>query len=135
MRLLITFCIGIAATLAWQSYGDTARRIIADSYPRLSWLAPETAVAQTPADTTAPTALDRAQQEQLKAMSLAMAAVRERVDDLVAQFAAGQQQMTLDFTAKLQATERDLLDKISLVASQPAAAPVRRPAPPQAQAR
>jgi hypothetical protein len=133
MRLLITFCVGIAATLAWQTYGDTARRIIADSYPRLSWLAPETAVAQTAADTIAPTAVDRAQQEQLKETSLAVAAVRERVDELVAQFAAGQQQMTLDFTAKLEATERDLLDKISVLASQPPAAPVRRPVPPQAQ--
>jgi hypothetical protein len=135
MRLLITFCVGIAATLAWQSYGDTARRIIADSYPRLSWLAPETAVAQTTADMIAPTAPDRAQQEQLKEMSLAVAAVRESVDELVAQFTAGQQQMTLDFSAKLEATERNLLDKISLLPSQPAAAPVRRPAPPQAQVR
>jgi hypothetical protein len=135
MRLLITFCVGIAATLAWQSYGDTARRIIADAYPQLSWLAPETAVAQTAAERIAPTAVDRAQQEQLKEMSLAVVAVRERVDELVAQFAAGQQQTTLDFTAKLQATERDLLDKISLLAAQPAAAPVRRPAPPQAQVR
>jgi hypothetical protein len=134
MRLLITFCVGIAATLAWQSYGDTARRIIADAYPRLSWLAPETAVAQAVADRIAPTAVDRAQQDELKEMSLAVAAVRERVDELVAQFAAGQQQMTLDFTAKLQATERDLVDKISLLAAQPAAAP-RRPAAPQAQVR
>jgi hypothetical protein len=135
MRLLITFCVGIAATLAWQSYGNTARRMIADSYPRLSWLVPETAVAQTPAGMIAPTALDRAQQEELKEMSLAVAAVRERVDELVAQFAAGQQQMTLDFTAKLQATEQDLLDRISPLASQPAAAPVRTSAPPQAQVR
>ena len=135
MRLLITFCAGIAATLAWQFYGDTARQMIADSYPQLGWLAPATAVAQSAPDTTVPAAFDRAQQEELKAMSLALTAVRDRVDELAAQFAASQQQMTLDFTAKLEATERDVLDKISLHSPQPAAAPVRRPVPPQAQAR
>jgi hypothetical protein len=126
--------------LAWQSYVDTARRIIANSYPRLSWLAPETAVVQTAADMMALAAFDRAQQgqlkqEQLKQVSRAVAAVRERVAEGVAQFAAGQQQMTLDFTAKLQTTERDFLDKISLLPSPPAAARVRRPVPPQAQVR
>jgi hypothetical protein len=39
-RLLIAFCIGIVATLAWQSYGGAAREMIANSSPRLSWLAP-----------------------------------------------------------------------------------------------
>src|SRR5712671_3025843 len=39
-RFLITFCIGVAAALAWQSYGDAARQIIASSYPQLGWLAP-----------------------------------------------------------------------------------------------
>jgi len=43
MRLLIVligFCFGIGATLAWQSYGDDARRTIARSHPKLGWLAP-----------------------------------------------------------------------------------------------
>ncbi len=30
-RFLITFCSGIAATLAWQSYGDAPRKMIANS--------------------------------------------------------------------------------------------------------
>ena len=46
MRFLIAACVGVVATLAWQSYGDTARQIIANSHPQLSWLAPEAAVAQ-----------------------------------------------------------------------------------------
>jgi hypothetical protein len=41
-RFLIAFCIGVAATLVWQSYGDAARQIIANSYPQLRWLAPQT---------------------------------------------------------------------------------------------
>ena len=39
-RFLITFCSGIAATLAWQWYGDAAREMIAKSYPQLGRLAP-----------------------------------------------------------------------------------------------
>src|SRR5262245_6581377 len=47
-RFLIIFCIGIAATLAWQSYGDAARETIANSSSQLGWLAPQTApLAQT----------------------------------------------------------------------------------------
>jgi len=42
-RFLIAFCIGVAATLAWQSYGDAAREIIASSHPQLGWLAPQAA--------------------------------------------------------------------------------------------
>jgi hypothetical protein len=34
-RLLIAFCIGIVATLAWQSYGGAVREMIANSSPRL----------------------------------------------------------------------------------------------------
>jgi hypothetical protein len=37
-RFLATACIGVAATLAWQSYGDTARQMIASAAPQLSWL-------------------------------------------------------------------------------------------------
>src|SRR5690242_1182065 len=44
-RFLIAFCVGVAATLAWQSYGDAARETIASSYPQLGWLAPQAAQA------------------------------------------------------------------------------------------
>src|SRR5215831_17505417 len=40
-RFLIVFCVGVAGTLAWQSYGDAARQMIANSYPLLGWLAPQ----------------------------------------------------------------------------------------------
>jgi hypothetical protein len=45
-RFLMTFCIGVGATLAWQSHGDAARKIVARSYPQLGWLAPRAAVVQ-----------------------------------------------------------------------------------------
>jgi hypothetical protein len=37
-RFLVAACFGVAATLAWQSYGGTARQMIADLAPQLSWL-------------------------------------------------------------------------------------------------
>jgi hypothetical protein len=127
-RILITFCIGVAATLAWQSYGDAAREIIANSYPQLGWLAPQAAVAQTVPATIVPAAASPGQQE-LKAMSLDLAAVRQKIDQL----AASQQQMTRDFTMKLQAAEQDILEKISVPPAQPVTAPARKPVPPSLQ--
>src|SRR3977135_2056299 len=43
---LIMFFIGVAAPLAWQSYGDAAKEMIANSYPQLSWLAPQAAAPE-----------------------------------------------------------------------------------------
>jgi hypothetical protein len=129
MRLLITFCVGVFATLAWQSYGDTARERIAVLYPELGWLAPQAADAQTVSDTVAP-AIASLNQQELKTISLGLAAVRQRVDQL----AANQQQIARDFTTKLQAAEQGILDKISGSPPQPTAAPVRKPVPAQAQA-
>src|SRR5713226_9372130 len=52
VRFLIMFCIGVAATLAWQSYGAAARERIASSYPQLGWLAPQAArIARSAPDT------------------------------------------------------------------------------------
>jgi hypothetical protein len=127
-RLLITFSIGVGATLAWQSYGDAARQMIANSSPRLDWLAPRP--AQTASDTAAPVARATLSPEllQLKAMTGSLEAMRQRVEQLAAQLAAGQQQMAGDI-AKLQAAEQDIFNKISAPAPRPAAPPARKPAP------
>jgi hypothetical protein len=127
-RFLITFCIGVAATLAWQSYGDAAREMIANLHPQLGWLAPRTApVAQTAPNTVAPGALSP-EQLQLKAMQDSVAAVRQSVDQLTAQFAAGQQQTAGDI-ANLRAAYQDILHKISAPPPRPAAPPARKPVP------
>jgi hypothetical protein len=47
-RFLIAFCIGVAATLAWQSYGDATRKMIASSSPQLGRSAPQAAPEATP---------------------------------------------------------------------------------------
>ena len=36
-RYLVAICIGVAAILAWQSYGEAAKRIIATKAPELAW--------------------------------------------------------------------------------------------------
>jgi hypothetical protein len=131
-RFLIIFCIGVGATLAWQSYGDVARAMIADSFPQLGWLAPQAAPQATPhaqiaSDTVAlatPSATPP-ELQQLKEMSLLFATIRRSVDQL----AANQQQMAGDI-AKLLADQQELLQKSSAPAPRPAAAPARKPAPP-----
>ena len=93
-RFLITFCIGGASTLAWQSYGDAARAMIANSYPQLGWLAPQAEpVAQNVPETIALVA-PSFDQQQLNAMSLDLDAVRQSVDRIATSIAASQEQMT-----------------------------------------
>jgi len=112
-RFLITFCIGVAVTLAWQSYGDAAREMIVNSYPQLGWLAPqaepaaqnapETITLVAPAAPAAPS-LD---QQPLSAVLLHLDAVRQSVDRI----AAGQEQMTRNvdqLAAAQEQTTREL---------------------------
>ena len=115
-RFLIMFCIGVAATLSWQSYGDAAKEMIANSSPQLSWLAPQAAAPEMA--TPAPPATPSPDLQQLKEMSLGLAAVRQSVDQL----AAGQQEIAGNI-AKLQA-------EIAAPPPRPAVAPPRKPAPP-----
>jgi len=133
MRLLITFCIGVAVTLVWQSYGDAAREMIANSSPQLGWLAPQDAVAQTASPTMAQTVPSADQQQLIKEMSADLAAVGEKVDQLAAQVAASQEQTARDFATKLQTAEQDIIGRMSTPPQQSAAAPARKPVPPPSQ--
>jgi hypothetical protein len=131
MRFIFTFGIGILATLAWQTYGDTAREMIAGSYPQLIWLSPRAAAAQ-PVVTTTSAPARPTDAQQMQELSIRLADMRQRVDQLSQQLASSQEQVTRDIGAKLAAAERDILDKIA--AAQPRTeATVRKPAtPPQA---
>jgi hypothetical protein len=131
-RFLIVFCIGVAATLAWQSYGDAARAMIANASPQLGWLAPQAApvaqtapVAQAASEAPAPAA---AALPDLQPLALGLASVRQSVDQLAAQLADGQRQMGGDI-AKLQADEQKILHKLSAAPPRPAADPAHKPAP------
>ena len=135
-RFLVVFCIGVATTLAWQSYGDTARAAIANSSLQLGWLAPHTApVVPTTPDVAAPAT---AASPELQQLVIGLAFVRQSIDQLAAQFAANQRQMA-DDTAKLQSNEQEILHKLSATPPR-SAPPARKPEPmpppsPSAQAR
>jgi hypothetical protein len=145
-RFLITFCVGVATTLAWQSYSDAAREMIANSVPQLGWLAPQAApVERSVPDAIAPAAssMSAADPQQLNPVSPDFDAVRQSVDRIAAgqeqitrtvdQLAAGQEQMAREIN-KLQAIEQYMLYKNSeppprpAAAPAPAAKPVPRPA-------
>jgi hypothetical protein len=127
-RGLLIFSIGIGATLAWQSYGDAARAMLANSSPQLGWLAPQTApLAQTTPSMVVPPAADTASSD-LQQLTAALASMRQSVDQLAAQLAAGQQQVA-DNIAKLRADEQKILQKLSATPPGATAAPARKPAP------
>src|SRR5262252_5938360 len=139
VRFLVTFGIGVGATLVWQSYGDAAREMIANSAPQLAWLGPQSPpVAQNAADPIEPASPAAAAPDpQLNAVALDLEAVRQSVDRIatsqeqltrtVDQLAAGQEQMTRD-VAKLHAIEQYILYKNSEAPPRPAPAAVPRPA-------
>jgi hypothetical protein len=150
-RYLVALCIGVAAILAWQSYGEAAKQIIATRAPELGW-SPEAkqriaswmqqlgwtkpAVVESkaaPVTQTAPmvaakqptTALDPQQVQQIKAD---VGAVREAVERKLAemrktveQLAAGQELMVREVD-RLQAANEEILAKIPTP-------PPKRPAP------
>ena len=150
-RFLIAFCIGVAATFGWQSYGDAAREMIVNSYPQLGWLAPHAEpVAQNAPDmiavaVRAATSLD---QQKFDALSLDLDAVRQSIDRIATSIAAGQEQMTRriehsierntdrlatgqDETTReisdLQTFEQYVLHRISTLPPRPAPATVSKP--------
>jgi len=131
-RFLVVFCSGVAATLAWQLYGDAARAMIANSSPQLGWLAPQTApVAQTaPVKQTAPevVAPAAAASPDLQRLVFNLASAHQSIDQLAAQLATDQRQMAGDI-AKLQADEQEILHKLSATPPRPATAPTPKPAP------
>lgn len=142
LRLLITFCLGVGATVAWYSFGDSLRETIAGASPQLAWIAPQpSSMAQPGSDsaTSAAPSLD----QQLSAASIDIDAVRQNVDRIatsqeqivrsIGQLTTGQEQLTKEI-AKLQAVEQYILYKNSepppTRSPPPAPAPVRRPAAP-----
>ena len=147
-RYLVAICIGVAAILAWQSYGEAAKQIIATRAPELGWspeakqmiaswtlgwtkppasfekIAPETVAPKAP---PAPT-LDPAQMQQI---TQSLAAVRETLQEL----AGSQNSMARDI-ARLESAVAEILLKIPEPPPQAPAAPARKPpaSPPSSRA-
>jgi hypothetical protein len=126
-RFCIAVLIGVGATLGWQSYGDTARQMLAVRAPELAWMLPVSATkSQVAAVTPAIPAV------QLEPLASSLEIVRRSVEQL----AAKQEQMAQNIAA-LQAIDEDIRQKVSSpppALAQPAAAiPQPKPAQPRAQ--
>ena len=138
-RFLLAVLIGVAATLAWQSYGDATKQVIATKAPELGWSPeakqmiaswtlgwtkpPVVESKAAPVAQTAPiaTSLDP---EKLRQMAQNLAEVRETVQEL----AAGQNQVTREID-KLESAVVEILMRMPEPPPQPPAAPARKPTP------
>src|SRR5258705_705609 len=142
-HIVIPFCVGAVAIMAWQSYGDAARKIIASSYSQAGWLAPRTAPIAYSAPGTTGLAAQAAlslDQPRLNAISLDLDAMRQTVDRIavneeqitrnVEKITSGQDQMTREIS-RLQAIEQH---KNSEPPPPSAPASARQPLPRSAQA-
>jgi len=136
-RFLTTFCVGVGATLAWQSYGDAAREIIANAYPQLGWLAPQAELNRPDTiELVAPVAVSGDQQQ----LSLDLDAVRQGVDRIAADIAVIQEQISRSAdrnateeiahnVAQLAAAQEQMTGEITKLQAVATPAPVRSPGP------
>jgi hypothetical protein len=151
---LLAICIAVAATVAWQSYGQPAKQMIATSAPKLGWSpeakqmianwvqqlgwtkqsggseSPPPTVANLSKAPPAPS-FDPQQLQQIEAHIAAMQQAVERqlgqVRVTVQQLTASQDQIVREITG-LQAADEAMLAKIP--APSPRPAPTRKPTPP-----
>ena len=139
-RYLVAILIGVAATLAWQSYGESAKQTIATRAPELGWspqakqmiatsiqwigwTKPPAGPEASPVAQTAST-IPSLDPRQVQQMTQNLEALRQTTDQL----AGGQDQMRRDI-ARLEAAVAELIVKIPEPPAQPSVAPVR-PVPP-----
>jgi hypothetical protein len=156
VRYLVAICIGVAGTLAWQSYGEATKQIIATRAPELGWspeakqmiaswvqqlgwtkplAGPENAAVRSPH--AAPAAQSAPQTVTPKA-PVAPSVDPEQVQQItqglaalrqtVEQVAAAQDQIAREIKQVL-AADMELLSKIPAPPPQPPAAPARKPMP------
>ena len=129
-RFFIAVLIGAGATLAWQSYGDAAMKMVRTEAPSLAWLLPVSA-AKPSLDDQGSTAA-AASSPQLERLELSLLMVRRGVDQLdamVEQLSAKQDQL---------AVKQDQMSHIAVLKSleprpQSRAVPPRKPPQPTAQ--
>ena len=128
-RFLVAFCIGVIATLVWQSCSDAARQLVESSSLQLGGLAP---IAQPAPEVIAQVTFAAASLDEQR-----LAAGQQNVDQLAASqpwmnptvvpLASPQEHIALAFASLQQTerhTERHTASKISV--------PVPRPAPAEA---
>jgi hypothetical protein len=116
--LPIAFCVGVAATLAWQSYGDAAREIVANAYPQLGWLAPQGEPVTQNAPAVVAVAATAFDQQQLNAIAIDLEAMRQSIDRIAPGIVAGQEQMARNIDRIAAAQEQLARTVGQLTASQ-----------------
>jgi hypothetical protein len=107
-RYSIVLLIGIGATLAWQSYGDEAIKVVRTEAPSSAWLLPVSMAKPPPADQGSTTAA--ASSPQLERLELSLLILRRSVEQvalMVEQLSAKQDQMAQNI-ATLQSTEQNV---------------------------
>src|ERR1051326_4029141 len=142
IRYLIACCLGVGGTLAWQSYGDAAKQTIAtwgaEHGLPTAWLSngegtnanpprPERMQAVAAAHALGRPDGSASDLQQLKTMTLGLAATLTTMRERIEQLAGGQAQTASDIT-KLQAAEQEIRQKISALAPRPAVAAPSKPA-------
>ncbi len=115
IRFFTAVLIGVAGTLVWQSYGDTAQQMIAREIPLLAWF------ISVPASNSPPTPQSLDPQHP-KAMAGDLAALRQAIE----QVATRQEQLSREI-AELQTAQDELRRTISAPLWS-ATAPARKPA-------
>jgi hypothetical protein len=146
-RYLVAICIGVAGTLAWQSYGDAAKQVIATRAPEFGWspeakqviaswtvgstkppASPEKIAPEAVASSKTPPApsVDPAQVQQI---AQSLTALRETVE----QIAASQDQTSREM-ARVESAVAELILKFPEPSAQPPAAPEHKPVLPSLRA-
>jgi hypothetical protein len=144
-RYLVAILIGVAVTLAWQTYGDATKQIIATKAPelgsspeakqmiaswidQLGWTRPPTGSEKqaTSVAQTAPAA-SSIDPEKVQQMARDLATLRQTVEQL----AGGLDQVTREI-GKLESADAEILAKITAAPPppRPVAAPARKPTAP-----
>jgi hypothetical protein len=125
-RFLVAFCIGVIATLAWQSCSDAARQLVEASSLQFGGSA---AIGQTTQDVTAPatfaaSSLDKQHLAAVQENVDQRAASQHQVNLSVVRLASAQEQIARAFDS-LQ-IERQTISKISVPLPRPAPAEMRK---------
>jgi hypothetical protein len=157
-RFLIVAFIGVGCTLAWQSYGEAAKKKLASWAPPIGWVRLGPGLKPSPgagfvAEQPSPAAVQESVPDSSQAASAAQAApdiatptapaapspeVQQQLEAMARDLAAlrqsvdqltiGQEQMARDI-ASLQAAEKDTRHRTSALPPKPTPAPAPKPPP------
>jgi hypothetical protein len=150
-RYLLAICIGVAGTLAWQSYGEATKQIIATRAPELGWspetkqmiaswiervgwtrppVGPENTTAETVASTSKEPATPSLQQ--IQELRADIAGMRQTLETELAHM----REAVVHLTASQELIVREIEELQATIPPQPSAAPEHKamPVPPSSRA-